>query len=190
VSQPGESVSSSPRDPKRVTVGIPGIFTIELDSDDVTGLFRRRTWSRGPFVLVGRDSGLALDTAYRGSGGLPTLWPVHAHLHQLWYFERTRHKDRFLIRSAENGLVLDARQGAELRRSPAMKPRDETRNQHWRLHPTEDSVGYIIESVNSGHVLDVPSEAGPRTGSSPVLWTRHGSMNQQFLVMTPSAGPA
>ncbi|GJF32414.1 hypothetical protein KNE206_51140 [Kitasatospora sp. NE20-6] len=180
---------SSSRDPKRVTAGIPGIFTVELDRDDIAGLFRRRTWSRGPFVLVGRDSGLALDTAYRGSGGKPTLWTVHARPHQLWYFERTRRKGEFLIRSADNGLVLDARQGAELRRSPVMKPRDEYRNQHWRLHSTEDATGYIIESVNSGHVLDVPFEAGPRTESSPVLWTRHGSMNQQFLVMTPSAGP-
>jgi hypothetical protein len=186
----GGEVATSAQGPKRVTLGVPGFVSVELDRNDLAHLFRRRTWSRGPFILVGRDSGLAVDTAFRESGGKPILWPAHALSQQLWYFDRTQHKDQFRIRSAANDLFLDARQGAELRRSPVMRPRNERRNQHWRIHTTEDTIGFIIESVNSGHVLDVPEEAGPQTRTPLVLWTRHGSMNQQFLIMTPSAGPA
>ncbi|MFI9103250.1 RICIN domain-containing protein [Streptomyces fildesensis] len=172
----------------RIKIGFPGVISVE--SDDVADLFRRRRTSRGPFLLMGRDSGLALDTAWRGEGESPILWPAHAHPHQLWYFQRTHRRNQFLIVSVDNGLVLDARQGTELRRWPVMRSPSDDRHQHWRLHPTKDATGFIIESVHSGHVLDVPEEAGRKTRTPPVLWERHGEMNQQFLIMTPSGGPA
>jgi hypothetical protein len=61
--------------------------------------------------------------------------------------------------------------------------------QRWRLHPTADGGAYIVESVATGHVLDRPHDA-IEGGSQPVLWTRHGEMNQQFLIITPSGGTA
>ena len=43
---------------------LPGILSININVDpkDVIGLFAYHRRSRGPFLLIGRDRGLALDT--------------------------------------------------------------------------------------------------------------------------------
>ena len=176
----------------RIKIGFPQIISIEtdVDTDDIVGLFQHRRKSRGPFLLIGRDRGLALDTAFhQEEGAVPILWPAHAQPHQLWYFQRTEHRGQYLIVSVANGLVLDAGVSSELRRQPVMWSRHSESHQRWRLHPTEDAAAFIVESVRTGHVLDVPSEAGPETCTPPVLWEKHGAMNQQFLIVTPSGGP-
>ena len=142
-------------------------------------------------MLIGRNrNGLALDTAYAKSAGHnPILWPAHAEPQQLWAFRKTEHAGEYLIISVDNGLVLDAGSGSELRRPPWMSRNWSEPHQRWRLHPTDDGAAYIIESVRTGHVLDIPEEAGPDTRTPPVLWTRHGATNQQFLIVAPSGGP-
>lgn len=171
----------------RVKVGFPGI--ISLETDDLASQFRRRT-TRGPFLLIGRDGGLALDTAYHThEDSVPILWPAHAEPQQLWYFRKTGHRGEFLIVAVENGLALDAGRGNTLRRQPTMSAHTQEPWQRWRLHPTGEGAAMIVESVHTGQVLDVPHEAGPETRTPPVLWTRHGGINQQWLVVTPSGGP-
>jgi hypothetical protein len=177
-----------PRRQLRVKVGFPVVVSVE--TDDVIGLFRRRRESEGPFLLIGRDRGLALDTAFqRAEGDVPILWPANAGAHQLWYFHQTEHRDQYLIASVANEFVLDAQISSEMRRQPVMWSRHGESHQRWRLHPVEDAAAFIIESVHTGHVLDIPHEAGPQTKTPPVLWEKHGAMNQQFLIVTPSGGP-
>jgi hypothetical protein len=94
----------------RVKVGFPWIISVE--TDDILSLFRRRRTSRGPFLLIVRGRGLALDTAFGMEGDNPILWPPHAQPHQLWYFHRTEYRDELQIVSVANGLALDAKVGA------------------------------------------------------------------------------
>ncbi|MFE8018221.1 RICIN domain-containing protein [Streptomyces antibioticus] len=185
----GCAVPERARSKIRFQLGFPGVLSV--GTDDIAGLFRRRPTSNGPYILVGRDrAGLSLDTAYaQDEGHHPILWPAHAQPQQLWAFQQTRHSGELLIVSIANKLVLDAGSGRELRRHPWMSARTEKANQRWRLHPTQDGAAYVVESVLTGHVLDIPDEAGPETHTSPVLWHRHDGMNQQFLIVSPTGGP-
>jgi len=172
----------------KIKVGFPWIISVE--TDDVLGLFQRRRTSRGPFLLIVRGRGLALDTAFRMENENPILWPAHALPHQLWYFQRTDHPDQYLIVSVSNGLALDAQTGREVPRQPVMWSRHGQSHQRWRLHPTDDGAACFVESVRTGHVLDVPWEAGQETETPPVLYEMNGGENQQFLIVTPSRGPS
>ena len=172
----------------RIKVGFPGILSVE--TDDVLGLFRRSRSSRGPFLLIVRGRGLALDTAFGAEGDNPILWPAHARPHQLWYFHKTDCEDQFLIVSVANGLALDAQPGRDTPRSAVMWSRHGQEHQRWRLRPTVDGAACFIESVHTGHVLDVPWEAGQETRTPAVLYEMHGGENQQFLIAAPSHGPS
>ena len=156
----------------------------------MVGLFRRRRISRGPFLIIGRErGGLALDTAFRRSGGHPVLWPAHALPHQLWYFRKTQHDGEYLIASVDNGTVLDAGAGGDMGRPLVISSQYGAPHQRWRWLPTDDATAFLIESVGTGHVLDIPHDAGLKTKTTPVLWERHWGTNQQFLIVTPSSGP-
>lgn len=166
-------------------IRLPGI---RIWSDDISGLFRRRRYpAPGPFVLICRHKGLAIDTGNRNQrGALPHLWPPHAYHHQLWYFKRTSHRDEYLIVSVANGLALDAR-GKEKGRKVSMRPpQDDEESQRWRLHPAADGAAWIVESALTRHVLDAPLEAASKDNIK--LWDRHDGANQQFLVLMPSGG--
>ena len=170
----------------RLKIGFPGIVSVE--TDDVLRLFRRPRTSRGPFLLIARARGLALDTAFRAEKGNPILWPAHAMPHQLWYFHKTEHRDQFEILSVANGLALDAQRGDDIPRPTVMWSRHGQAQQRWRLRPTDDGAACFIESVRTGHVLDAPWEAGPETRTPPVMYEMHGGENQQFIVAAPSHG--
>lgn len=172
----------------RIKVGFPGIVSVE--TDDVLRLFQRRRASRGPFLLIARGKGLALDTAFGAEGDNPILWPAHAMAHQLWYFHKTEHKDQFEILSVANGLALDAQIGRDIPRPVVMWSRHGQTHQRWRLRPTDDGAACFLESVRTGHVLDSPWEAGQETRTPAVLYEMHGGENQQFVVAVPSRGPS
>jgi hypothetical protein len=155
----------------------------------VLGFFRRRRAPRGPFLLIARNRGLALDTAFGMEDDNPILWPAHALPHQLWYFHKTGYADQFLILSVANGLALDAQAGRDTPRPAVMWPRHGQAHQRWRLRPTDDGAACFIESVRTGQVLDAPREAGPETKTPAVLYEMHGGENQQFLIAAPSQGP-
>jgi hypothetical protein len=87
----GRILKDIARAPIRAEVRLPGILS--LGTDDVGSLFRRRNRARGPFILIGRDSGLAVDTGLQDHRSAePILWPAHAFVQQLWYFQRTNHR--------------------------------------------------------------------------------------------------
>jgi Ricin-type beta-trefoil lectin domain-like len=165
----------------------PALLNIDVNASEVIALLMSNRKYCGPFLLIGRDRGLALDTGGHAADDAPILWPPNAGPRQLWYFHRTEHREEYLIVSADNGLVLDARISTETPRDPVMWSRHGQSHQRWRLRPTEDAAAFFIESVNTGHVLDIPWEAGKDT--PPILWKRHGEVNQQFLIVTPSDGP-
>jgi hypothetical protein len=178
-----------PKPPPRVRLKAGFPWGVVVETDDLFGLLEYRRTPPGPFLLISRDRGLALDTAFLTEGKSPILWPTHAQPHQLWNFQRTEHREQYLIVSVENGLALDARTDSEMSRRAVMwSPHGES-HQRWRLHPTNDGTAFIIESVRTGHVLDAPWDAGPETRTPPVLYERHDAVNQQFLIVSPSSGP-
>lgn len=177
--------------PLKLSIGFPGIVTFGIDVDvrDVSALFPRNRKSRGPFLLIGRSRGLALDTGGRAADEAPLLWPPNAGARQLWYFRKTKHRGEYLIVSIDNELVLDAREGTETPREPVMWPEHSQSHQRWRLRPTDNAAAFFIESVRTSHVLDIPLYAKADTETSPILFNRHGDENQQFLIVTPSGAP-
>lgn len=177
--------------PLKLSIGLPGIVTfgIGVDSDDVSALFTRNRKSHGPFLLIGRDRGLALDTGGRAADEAPLLWPPNAGPRQLWYFRKTKHRGEYLIVSIDNELVLDARESTETPREPVMWPEHSQSHQRWRLRPTDNAAAFFIESARTSHVLDIPWHAKADTETPPILFNRHGDVNQQFLIVTPSGAP-
>lgn len=82
-----------------------GVLSVELDN--WMGLLDSRQHRRGPFLIIGRQCGLALDTAlHTTKESVPHLWRVHGGLPQPWYLVRTPHRDEFAIVSAENGMAF------------------------------------------------------------------------------------
>lgn len=169
---------------------LPGIVSLEtsVGIDDVLKLFQRRRASRGPFILIVRSKGLAIDTAFGAEDDNPILWPPHAQPHQLWYFQKTKYQGQVEILSVANGLALDAHRSDDISRPAVMWSRHGQAHQRWRLHPTGDGAACFIESVRTGHVLDAPWEAGPETHTPPILYPMHGKENQQFIIAAPSHG--
>ena len=168
----------------------PVTININVDAKGVIDLFAGQQPSRGPFLLIGRDRGLALDTGGLAANDAPILWPPNAGPRQLWYFRETKHREQYLIVSIDNELVLDARTSTETPRQPVMCSDMGEPRQRWRLRPTEDAAAFVIESAHTGHVLDIPWESGTEKGTSPILFRRHGEVNQQFLIVTPSGAPS
>ncbi|WP_439386175.1 RICIN domain-containing protein [Amycolatopsis lexingtonensis] len=138
--------------------------------------------TRGPFVIIGREKGLALDTGIQNrNGSTPIMWPPNGFIHQLWKVRPVRnHWAEYTIESLEHGLVLDAGAGEELSRNPTMRSRTGEPRQRWRFSRVEDGLAYVIRSVLTGHALDFPVDSGPH--SRPHLWECHRELHQQFLL--------
>ncbi|WP_194924124.1 RICIN domain-containing protein [Catenulispora pinisilvae] len=167
---------------------MPPNVSIDLRSLMVMTRFLAST--KGPFVIVGRDSGLALDTAWRHDDEHPILWPVHGEPHQLWRFRRTTHPGQFLIVSEENGLALDARRGGDDGRWPKMRACHGEAHQRWRLLPVKERAAWVIESIRTREVLHKPTAAMAESRTSPTMRRPDGRTNQQWLIMNPFRGPS
>src|ERR1700733_7256104 len=87
----------------KVELHLPGLV-IGVDDIKMTGLgrrFRRAKSAAGPYLITGRASGLALDTALQfDQGHRVATWPPHALPHQLWYLRPSGIKDEAAIISA------------------------------------------------------------------------------------------
>jgi hypothetical protein len=168
----------------KVQVGVPGV--VAVGTDDVASLIQSRRFVGGPFLIVARDQGLALDTGF-GSRNWdePHLWAAHAFPQQMWILVGTKWRKQHVIQSVSNGLVLDARRETNEGRHPLMWERHDAAWQRWELEPTGDGMAFFIRSPHTGHVLDA---GGPdrQNRDKPVLWGKHGAMHQQFLVLVPT----
>lgn len=91
-----------------------------------------------------------------------------------------------MIVSEANNLALDARMTHDLSRTPCMWARHAEPHQRWRFRRTEDGMGYMIQSVLTGHVLDFPNDS--TIHDRPHLYDRHGDPRQQFLIASLTSG--
>src|SRR5690349_9264793 len=110
---------------------LPGL---SIKADDINVSYRRDR-EVGPFVVIQRDCGMAIDTAFRTTPGERVLlWPPHGLNHQLWYLRPSGVPAEVLLVSAANGLVLDATADIGNDVHPVMsEARPQSDTQRWRL---------------------------------------------------------
>jgi hypothetical protein len=138
----------------------------------------------GPFLLVNRACGFALDTPVGTEpGGDVTVWSPHGQRHQLWRLETTGGKNEVLIVSVANGLVLDATFEVSGDIHPVMSENTGEPRQRWRLEDSPDGNGYLIQSVHSHRYLTIGHDAA--RGWGPWFEDRHSRSSQQWMVLLP-----
>ncbi|MET9346147.1 RICIN domain-containing protein [Streptomyces termitum] len=147
---------------------------------------KRRNAPAGPFLLIARDCGLALDTALgTRAGDKPHLWPPHADRHQLWFLLPGGAPGETLIVSAANGLALDSGADSGQPELVMWQPHREPW-QRWRLQQSPDGAAFSVEAVHSRRFLtaDDRSERGWR----PWFEDHHAKWSQQWILSLPHGG--
>jgi Ricin-type beta-trefoil lectin domain-like len=145
----------------KVELRLP-LITIGV-SDITSNPFRRRRRG-GPYVIVSRGCGRALDT-HGQQGGLdwPHLEPVTGNINQRWQLVRTKHRGELLIRSIANGLVLDStRNGVGLKSNNfVMYERNLTDDpwQRWLLEPAPNGFAARIRTAHGTRFLTASAAA-------------------------------
>ncbi|SEF37484.1 hypothetical protein SAMN05421837_11444 [Amycolatopsis pretoriensis] len=138
----------------------------------------------GPFLLVNRACGFALDTPIGTEpGGDVTVWTPHGQRHQLWRLEAGGKKDEVLIVSMANGLVLDATFEVSGDVHPVTSENTGEPRQRWRLEDSPDGNGYLIQSVHSCRYLTIGHDAA--RGWGPWFEDRHSRSSQQWMLLLP-----
>lgn len=152
--------------------------------DDIGTIFKRSHREAGPYLLIARACGLALDTAFGVElGNKPHLWPPHGLRHQLWYLRPSGVSGEVIIVSAVNGLVLDSTRNITDDPHPVMWEQHGEPWQRWRLTDVPDGGGYLLQSVYSTRFLTA-NERSER-GWEPWFEDRHAYQSQQWVVALP-----
>jgi Ricin-type beta-trefoil lectin domain len=160
-------------------IRLPGIT---VGTDDVGALFKQGR-DAGPFLVISRCCGLALDTAFAiDHGSVPILWPPHGRRQQIWNLRPSGCEGQVLLVSAENGLALDSTRDPNGGKPVLWEEHGEVW-QRWSLQQSSDGVGYLIESALSSRVLAASEDAQPRW--QPWLADRDGGWSQQWLLSMP-----
>ncbi len=168
------------RRPKvKVEIRLPGI---SIGTDDIGGVFGSRT-ERGPFLIVSRACGMALDTGGENDdGSIATVYPVAASRRQLWYLRPSGHAGEVLIVSADNGLALDATRPEDGGKPLLWEPHGAPW-QRWTLEPCPDGAAFYVGSVAHQRVLVMSHDAEPTW--QPWLEERQGKKPHQWLFVVP-----
>jgi hypothetical protein len=163
-------------------IRLPGIM---IGTKDVRALFKQGR-NAGPFLLVSRSCGLALDTAFAvDNGALPIMYPPHGRRQQLWYLEPSGYTGEIHLVSAESGLALDSTVDPNGDK-PLLWERNGAAWQRWTLHQAPDNVGYLIMSTLSSRALVANESTQPHW--NPWLEDRSGSWAQQWMLSIPHGG--
>lgn len=157
---------------------LPGLT---ISSSKVAIKLPRRSGNRsGPFLLISRCSGLALDTAYhKSSATRPIGYRPHGQHQQLWWIVPAGAPGQVRLRSVDNGLYLDSRPVPEKENEVTMRQESNDSAQAWMLSTTPDGIGMTVRSEKSGRYLAHSAEAqeywgiwlDEDAGSSYTQWT-------------------
>ena len=157
-----------------------------IGAEDISVKFgrQRRQKEVGPYLIIGRASGLALDTASAsGPGGKVILWPPNALPHQLWDLRPTGVVGEVAVVAAENGLALDATQETSGDPKPIMSEVNNEPWQRWRLEDAPDGAGYFLQSAHSRRYLMATEDAERKW--CPWFRDRDGQPSQQWIIALP-----
>ena len=142
---------------------------------------RKRKNVAGPFLIIARACGLALDAeGALDPGTIPHLRPPHGQPHQLWFLRSSGHEGEAIIQSSASGLALDSRRPEK--HWVQLREKDEEAWQRWRVLDAADGVGCLLQSTNTGKFLTASSESV--SGWCP--WSRsERSFAQQWMIAAP-----
>jgi Ricin-type beta-trefoil lectin domain-like len=155
-----------------------------LGAEDIRVRFRRRRKAAGPYLIISRACGLALDTGRKVEpGGHVTVWPPHAEPQQLWYLRPTGVSGEIALFSAANGLALGSVSSTSGDHRPVMSEPANEPWQRWRLEDAADGAGYLLQLVHDRRFLTM-NEDGQRRWK-PWLESRHARRSQQWLLVLP-----
>lgn len=163
---------------------------LEIGFGDIKITMPRKAKEAGPFMIVSRACGMALDTAFSVElGSYPILYPPHGRPHQLWGLGPSSAKGEVQIRSAESGLALDSTRtmdGNDVH--PVLWESHGEPWQRWRLERSPDGLGFLIASAHSRRYLTASEDAEPKW--MPWFADRAAEFNQQWLLAMPHTTPA
>jgi hypothetical protein len=173
----------------KLELHLPGLV-IGADDIDMTGVgrkFGRSKPATGPYLIISRSSGLALDTGLQHVGARVATWPPHAQPQQLWYLRPSGVKEEAMIISAENGLAVDSTRETSGDIHPLMREPGTEPWQRWRLEPAADGIGFLIKSPHNGNFLTLSEEARKHLDKPWAPWftPRKGNLNQQWILSLP-----
>lgn len=158
-----------------------GILDIGISNMPLRGK-RQRVAPRGPYLIVDRFKGLALDTKHRRTpGSEPIMWSPNGGEAQLWWIDQVSGSREYTITSVQTGLRLDAGERLDLSRSPTMSEPHGLSQQQWGFVPGLEGIGCLIVSLRSGHVLDFPQLID--RDEPPHMYARNDELQQQFLLL-------
>jgi Ricin-type beta-trefoil lectin domain-like len=161
---------------------------LSIGVDDVRTIFK---WSRrqaGPFVVINRAAGQALDTAFGNESGNGVItWAPHGLLHQMWLLKPSGTRGEVLIVSAANGLALDATTETSGDIHPVMWKAHGEPWQRWLLEDTPDGGAYTIKSAHGRKFLTLSDAA--ENGWQPWFDNWKGGLSQQWILALPYGKP-
>jgi Ricin-type beta-trefoil lectin domain len=173
----------------KIELHLPGLV-IGADDIDMTGVgrkFGRSKPAAGPYLIISRASGLALDTGLQHVGARVATWPPHAESQQLWYLRPSGVKEEAVIISAANGLALDATRETSGDLHPLMREPNGEPWQRWQLKVAADGIGFLIKSPHNGNFVTLSEEARKHLDQPWAPWfsPREGNLNQQWIFSLP-----
>ena len=160
-----------------------------VGAEDIHVKFARRRREAGPYLIISRACGYALDADQRasGPGQLLIVFSPHAQPNQLWYLRPTGMADEVSIISAANGMAVDATQETAGDPHPVLSEPGGAASQRWQLEAAPDGTGHLLQSVHSRRYLTA-NEGTQRTWN-PWFEARHGHMSQQWIFAVPHGRP-
>jgi Ricin-type beta-trefoil lectin domain-like len=155
-----------------------------VGAEDIRIKSRRRRRAVGPYLIISRVCGFALDAGISGSSeSWTTLYTPHAERQQLWHLCPTGIAGEFAIVSAAYGLALDATQETSGDIHPHVSEATDEPWQRWRLEDAPDGAAYLIQSAHSRRYLTVSDDTQLKW--SPWFEARHAHRRQQWILAAP-----
>lgn len=169
-----------------VTIRLP---FVDIGLGEIKLRPERKQRDAGPFVIISRACGMALDTAFSTDmGSRPILWPPHGRTHQMWFLRPTGTKGEVAIASADNRLVLDSTVPIGDDVHPVLWEEHLEPWQRWRLERAADGYGFFIQSVHNRMYLTASEDAERKW--QPWFAGREGNFNQQWMLAMPYGLPS
>ncbi|MFG1807321.1 RICIN domain-containing protein [Streptomyces sp. NPDC049040] len=163
-----------------ITVGVEGVSLFPSRKR------KKKTDPAGPFLIIARDCGLALDTGQAVEPrSKPILLPPHADLHQLWYLHPSGVQGELLIISAANKLALDSTTDSD-QAELVMWETNKEPWQRWQLHKTPDGAAFEIQAVHGRRFLTAAADF--QSGWNPWFGDRFFKRSQQWIFGLPHGG--
>ena len=168
-----------------ISVNLPNVV-VNANEINLNFLRRKRGDDQGPFLIIARACGYALDVGFSAvAGTIPHVWPPHGEIQQLWNLRPSGKAGEVVLASVASGLVLGALQTRKSHDDWPVLEEAETGSkwQRWHLEPSADNAGYLLRLSGSALCLTMNADAEPEW--RPWLAPRDPQRSQQWMIVQP-----